>query len=150
MNHPTDFHPDITIEITPRLSQLVIIRKIINSISTTMGFTEKDILQLEMSVDEACSNSILAVQAKEGEAASAKLRLEISIHDKYLKMVIADCGNDFSEHYHKANPFHERTDRTQRGGYGLQIIKTFMDEVHYSHEPEIGNKLILTKYLTSS
>lgn len=119
----------------------------VNSLSNDLGFSEQDAMQLEMAVDEACANSIASIQEKEGDTPETKVRLEISVQQHCLRLAIVDSGNNFREQYEKAVPFHEETDRTRERGYGLQIIKTFMDEVHYIHDPNYGNKLILTKYL---
>ncbi len=147
MNPYWDIQPEIAIEMMPRLSNLVLIRQLINSLSDDLGFPEDDALQLEMAVDEACANSIASIQEKEGTAPVTKVRLEISVQQHCLRLAVVDSGDNFREQYEKAVPFHDNTDRTRQRGYGLQIIKTFMDEVHYIHDPRIGNKLILTKYL---
>lgn len=147
MSHPHEIVPDFTIEIAPKPVNLVLVRQMINSLADNMGLSEECALQLEMAVDEACANAVASIREKEGERSSSKIRLEISALQHCLRVAIADSGDDFREQYEKAAPFDERTDRTRRRGYGLQIIKTFMDEVHYIHDPHIGNKLILTKYL---
>lgn len=150
MSHHWDVEPDISIEIDPRQSNLVLIRKMINSLSEDLGFSEQDALQLEMAVDEACANSIASIQEKEGDPPTTKVRLEISVRQHGLRLVILDSGDNFFEQYKQAVPFQDNTDRTRQRGYGLQIIKTFMDEVDYVHDPNVGNKLILTKYLQSN
>lgn len=149
MSQQWDIQPDISIEVTPRLTNLVLIRKIVNSLAEDLGLSEKHASQLEMAVDEACANSIASIQEKEGDPPETKIRLEISVREHCLRLAIVDLGNCFEEQYKNAVPFHEGTDRTRKRGYGLQIIKTFMDEVHYIHDPNRGNKLILTKYLSN-
>ena len=74
------------------------------------------------------------------------VRIEITLLEQGLKIAVVDRGRDFADHFEKAVPFHDGTDRTRHRGYGLQIIKTCMDEVHYSHETDRGNRLVLTKY----
>ncbi len=150
MNRHWDIQPDFSIEVTPRLSNLVLIRKIVNSLTADLGVSEEHALQLEMAVDEACSNSIVSIREKEGETSITRVRIEISVQEHCLRLAIVDSGNNFREQYERALPFHEGTDRTRDRGYGLQIIKTFMDEVDYIHDPAFGNKLILTKYLRSN
>jgi len=147
MSHQGDLLPDVSLEIAPRLSNLALIRKIVNSLSVYMGFSEDKAMQLEMAVDEACSNSIASIQEKEGDPPQTKVRIEICFHEHCLRLAIIDGGDDFSEEFALAVPFHEHTDRTRKRGYGLQIIKTFVDEAHHVYEPSLGNKLILTKYL---
>ena len=145
MNEAGHAPPDLTLEVPPNPTHLAVVRMMIGLIAEAMGFTETESLQLELSVDEACSNSIAAVQEMEGETAGG-VRIEITLLEQGLKIAVVDRGRDFADHFEKAVPFHDGTDRTRHRGYGLQIIKTCMDEVQYSHETDRGNRLVLTKY----
>lgn len=150
MKKTFDFRPDMILEIAPNAHDLVLVRKMIESVTREIGLKEKEALPIVMAVDEACSNSIYGIKEKEGEQPSSKVRVEVAVRDHCLRIAIKDTGKNYAEFFEKAIPFHPGTDRTRNRGYGLQIIKTFMDEVHYFHEPEIGNQLILTKYLESA
>lgn len=147
MSRGDERQPDIALEIKPELSHLAIIRKIISSIAQQLGFSEKEILQLEMAVDEACANSIEAILKLDCDPDTSRVRIEIVFHPDHLQLTIIDTCQDFIDHFQRAIRFDEQTDRTQKRGYGLRIIKTLMDEVHYIHDPSIGNKLIMMKYL---
>lgn len=146
-NQLKNLRSNISLEFAPDSSNLALIRSTIDFISTQLGYSESESLQLVMAVDEACSNSINAIQEIEGNNVSAYVRVEITICQNCLRLTVIDNGRDFSTHFNKAVPFHEKTIRTKKRGYGLQIIKTLMDEVHYIREPKTENKLILTKYL---
>ncbi|MEW6234799.1 MAG: hypothetical protein AB1656_05375 [Candidatus Omnitrophota bacterium] len=76
-----------------------------------------------------------------------KMVNSLSENEQCFRLAINDGGSDFSKEFAMAVAFHENTDRTRRRGYGLQIIKTFVDEAHHVYEPNLGNKLILTKNL---
>lgn len=143
-------NPDIVLEIKPSLANLAIIRNIINSVSECLGMSCEDTLQFEMAVDEACANSIASILEKEGDTPASFARLQIGIDAHRVCVQVLDTGDCFKEHYENAAPFDDSTDRNRRRGYGLQIIKTFMDEVDYIHEPGTGNRLVLTKYLTGA
>lgn len=146
MNETRHTLPDLTLEVPPHPANLAVVRMMIGLIAEAIGFNETEALELELSVDEACSNSIAAMQETEGEAAAGGVRIEITILEQGLKIAVLDRGRNFADHFERAVPFHEGTDRTRPRGYGLQIIKTCMDEVHYFHEAERGNRLVLTKY----
>ena len=138
--------PDFTIEFVPKANYLVLLRQLMNFLAEYLGFDENEALQLEMCLDEACSNSINAIE--ETGDCSQKIRIEIEIGETSLRIVVIDAGKNFSHHFEKACPLTEDTDLTMRRGYGLKIIKTFMDEVQYIHHPGVGNQLHLTKYLS--
>ncbi len=146
MNHACPTQPAVTLEVPPYPDNLVIVRMMVGLIAEALGFAETETLQLELSVDEACANSIAAMQENGVEETVPGVRVEIAIEERCLQIAIIDRGRNFSEHFERALPFHEGTDRTRKRGYGLQIIKTLMDEVQYIHEAGIGNKLVLTKY----
>lgn len=140
-------NPDVTVEIAARLHHLVHLRHLVYCMAEDLGFSAADATQLEMCVDEACSNSIRAIQDKEGENAKTKVRIDFHFQSNGICITIYDNGSDFSNFFENAEVLTEIFDCKRRRGYGLQIIKTFMDEVRYVHTPEVGNRLRLTKYL---
>ena len=140
-------YSEIAIEFTAQPNMLVVVRQLVNCMAEHGGFSANDAMQLELCVDEACSNSIRAILEKEGPSPVTKVRVEFKLQTTRLCISVHDSGNDFTHHFQKAVAISDNCDMTKRRGYGLQIIKTFMDEVHYVHEPEVGNRLHLTKYL---
>ncbi|MGC9328782.1 MAG: ATP-binding protein [Candidatus Hinthialibacter sp.] len=147
MSASPENQPDLSIEITPRLSNLAMIRRVVNSLSNDLGLSEKEALQVEIAVDEACANSIKSVLENPLLSSEAKIRLEITIRRRRLFLSIFDAGKNLKQVYENAAPIHEKTDRTRIKDCGPHIVKTFMDEVRYIHEPAVGNCLILTKRL---
>lgn len=140
--------PDIAIEIAPNEQYLVILRQLMKCLAEYFGLDCADTAKLEMCVDEACANSINAIQQHALEGRDQKVRIELDIQESCICVIVQDPGDNFSHHFDKASPFGESCDRTRRRGYGLKIIKTFMDEVHYFHDPKSGNQLRLKKFLT--
>ncbi len=138
----------IAIEIDASPQFLVVVRHVINCLAHHLGFSEKETLQLEVCIDEACSNSIQAIREMEGEQPYTKVRVELLIDSECLRVKVHDRGKDFSTKFNKAVPLTDFSDRTKMRGYGLQIIKTLMDDVQYQHQPEFGNSLQLIKYFT--
>ncbi|MDX9755359.1 MAG: ATP-binding protein [bacterium] len=147
MPHPKQ---DISLEITAQPQYLSVIRHFISCLAQELNFSTEEALQLEMCVDEACANSICAIHDKEGPEPKTKVKVDILIDPSSLKITIHDSGKDFSPHFQKALPIDEHTDRTQFRGYGLQIIKTFMDDVQYDRDPAAGNHLHMIKYFSES
>ena len=145
-----DWEPEIAIEFTAHPEFLVIVRHMVGCLAEHAGFSAEDAMQLVLCVDEACSNSIQAIQEKEGSRPKTKVRLVIQNQPTCICFSVHDSGSDFTHHFEKAVALPEGMECAKKRGYGLQIIKTFMDEVHYVHHPEAGNHLRLTKYLPTA
>lgn len=140
--------PDIAIEIAPNARNLSIVRHFIGSLAYDLRFSNEEALQLEMCVDEACANSIEGINKRDGIHSGGCVRIELIVKQDAIHIIIKDGGRDFSQALKKASPLHDFSDRTRRRGYGLQIIKTFMDVVDYVHDPQTGNRLQLVKYFS--
>lgn len=143
---PVNSRP-IVIELPAALDYLVLVRHFICSLAHHMGFDQENVNKIELALDEACSNSVRAIQSREGSHPQTKLRLEIVAAENALEIIVIDNGACFTEHFERSVAMEELVRRCQTRGYGLQIIKTCMDEVQYMHLPEQGNRLVLRKVL---
>ena len=143
------FKPCIAIEIAPNPQFLSLLRRFAGCLARDLGLTEEEALQLELCLDEACANSIEGTLMRTRQFDSPCIRIELSVKTDALEITIRDSGNDFTSAFQKATALHEFTDRTRKRGYGLQIIKTFMDRVQYSYDPVKGNELRFIKFLSN-
>ena len=139
---------DIAIDAQPQI--LVVVRHFVSSLAQDLKLSPEEALQLELCVDEAGANSIQGTNEANGEDSNQLVRIEFKIEPDALHIDVIDFGEDFSHFLDRATPLTEFTDRTRKRGYGLQIIKTFMDEVSYQHDPQAGNRLHLIKYLSQN
>lgn len=113
-------------------------------LARAVGFGEQLLGQIELAVDEACSNVVDHAYAhiEPGD-------MEISCHFDGHEFVIGvrDWGKGFDlEKVAEPDvtaPLAERT----LGGLGLFLIKQMMDRVQYSSDPVQGNKLEMMKML---
>lgn len=137
--------PDIALEIVPKSNYLILLRNLLNCLAQQLQLSDEDSGLLEMCLDEACANSIDAMNRN---GVPHPVRVEVEIKDNCVCFTVCDNGHDYSHHFQQAKPMDNLTDRTKRRGYGLRIIKTLMDEVDYSYDPQMGNRLYLVKYLT--
>lgn len=140
---------DFALEFQARPEYLVLVRSFINCFARQLNLDSENALQLEICLDEACANSVEATQRKGAEIADPLVRIEINLNKKGVEVIVVDDGHDFTHKFQKAVPLTDMSDRTKRRGYGLQIIKSLMDEVSYVHDPEMGNRLSLIKYFRS-
>jgi anti-sigma regulatory factor (Ser/Thr protein kinase) len=141
-------HFDVKIEIPLDATKLAVIRQFINVLALDVGFSYQEALQVEMCVDEACANSIEGTLKNQQSTSIQSVFVSITIEHPELHIVIQDGGEDFTRQFQNAEPLSEVTDRYKKRGYGLQIIKKFMDEVSYVHDPEQGNFLHVVKKIS--
>lgn len=137
----------IRIQFPASTHYLVLIRQFISSLAHELGFLSGDIAKIELALDEACSNSIRAIRALEGESPITWLQLEINVDRRCLAITVRDNGTDFSRQFNSDTPLEDLIGSMRTSGYGLRIIKTCMDEVTYEHQPGAGNFLHLVKYV---
>jgi serine/threonine-protein kinase RsbW len=116
-------------------SYLVHIRAIVADLAGKVGFDEHEIAKIELAVDEACSNVVKHAYAADQkwcwQHRDPEIRLDIRTEGDSLVVEINDHG--------------QRFDFTN--GYGIPIMRRFMDEVQYSSNDQTGNTLRLVKYL---
>jgi anti-sigma regulatory factor (Ser/Thr protein kinase) len=124
---------------------LAYIRSIVTDLAAKIGFPEDEIAKIEMAVDEACSNVLEHAYARDKkwhwQHRDPEIRLDVRTEDGRLVIEINDHGQrvDLSD-YRPAN-IDERIQQMKPGGYGIFIMRNFMDEVQYSSSEATGNTL---------
>ncbi len=130
------------LEIKSDLKNLSLIRDFITEVAGNVGFSDVEVEELRLAVDEACANVIIhgygdsdGVLIISTEFRESKLT--ISIHDqaKQFDPIAAGVGTDIDA------PLDMRT----LGGMGIIMIKQSADTVEYKRGKNGGNTLILTK-----
>ena len=133
------------------VTYLAHIREFIADLALKVGFTEEDVAKIEMSVDEACTNVVEHAYSTgkkwHVQNRNPEIRLAIQADENQLVIEINDHGQhfDFSA-YQPAEP-QTRTQDMHTGGYGIAIMRKFMDEVGFHSSAATGNTLRLVKYL---
>jgi len=94
---------------------------------------------VELAVSEACTN---AIRHTVDADASAMVIVHFRMYETELVVEISDQGSGFEF----AEVVEPAFDQHPEGGYGLYIIKSVMDEVHYTRGEEM-NTLTMKKYL---
>jgi serine/threonine-protein kinase RsbW len=129
------------------------IRAIISDLAHQLGFPEDEVAKIEMAVDEACSNVLEHAYASDKDWSwnrDPKLRLEIHHALDRITILIRDHGQRFDFSDYRPTDILERVLAMHPGGYGVAIMRQFMDEVHYSSNDAEGNTLRMVKYLKKS
>jgi serine/threonine-protein kinase RsbW len=150
-SHTTDaVLKHLKLEISGRYCELSGVRQIITDACRWAGLNESQCAQMEMAVDEACTNII---EHSYGGEASAEnicehaIRLHMKQYRDRIVVEIYDHGTGFD--YSQHHPIHLDqwlTEKRERG-LGLYVITQFVDDVSYERGTRVGNYLRLTKRL---
>ena len=76
-----------------------------------------------------------------------EIRLDVHIEKGKLIIEVNDHGQRFDLASYRPENIDARIQEMKTDGYGISIMRTFMDEVTYSSSDAAGNTLRLVKYL---
>ncbi len=156
MEKPDDIHLNkstgkLLIHTPGHGSYLAYIRTLVGDLARKVGFPEDDVAKIEMAVDEACSNVVKHAYAAKREwrwkRRHPEIRLDVRTEDNRLIIEINDHGQRFDFTAYRPDDIKERLRQMKTSGYGVAIMRQFMDEVHYNSSDADGNTLRLVKYL---
>jgi len=132
------------LKIPNQTDNLELIREFVSRLSTKVGFAADDVDRIQTAVDEACTNVIKHAYEKEGED---HIGIIIKIDYQKLTIMITDQGKGFNPKQIKMPKMDEYLAELRVGGLGIYLMKTLMDEVDYTIQPGVGNKVRMVKYL---
>jgi serine/threonine-protein kinase RsbW len=140
---------DLTLEISSKTELLTEVRKFVTDAAKGFGFPDDDISNIELAVDEACTNIIKHAYRYRPDG---KIRITISLsrtNDRLKKFVIRilDHGVAFDSSKYTVPDMQEYFKRLKPGGLGIVLMRKLMDEVEYDIQPGISNSIQLVKYL---
>lgn len=123
---------------------LEVIREFINSLAVKGGFGGEISDQITLAVDEACTNVI-----KHAHKYDARRMIDIAVrlNKEKIEIDISDKGKGFDISKLQKPNLEKYMHEAKIGGLGIQLMKTLMDEVNYSFNPGVKNKVTLVKYL---
>lgn len=127
---------------TSHLEQLGEIAAFVENAASACGLNEKQMYDVQMAVDEACSNVI-----EHAYAGRSNGRIEIVCEErgKELVVTIRDYGKPFDpKQVAKPNTKAPLSDRNI-GGLGLYFMYKLMDRVEFDFSSGQGNRLMMTK-----
>ncbi|HUJ09272.1 MAG TPA: ATP-binding protein [Verrucomicrobiae bacterium] len=132
-------------------SYLIYIRAIVADLASKIGFDEHEVAKIEIAVDEACSNVVKHAYAGGQEwrwqHGDPEIRLDVRTEGDCLVIEITDHGQRFDFANYRPAEIDGHLREMVSGGYGIPIMRRFMDEVQYSSNDQTGNTLRLVKYL---
>jgi anti-sigma regulatory factor (Ser/Thr protein kinase) len=108
----------------------------------TAGFDDRALYEIQLAVDEACANAVHhAYQGMD----PGEIEVSCLLDEQGLIIQVRDWGRGFvPENVEEPDvdaPLEERT----LGGLGLFLVRQVMDDVEFTFDPEVGNRLRMTK-----
>lgn len=128
------------IELKANLASIPQIRDMLGEIMASSKFSQREILEAQLAVEEACTN--IALYAYPSSDGTVDVTFEVN--GDGLIIDIEDSGLPFDAVRHKAElPSGEAKDR-KIGGLGIYLIKRLMNDISYQRK-DGKNMLRLTK-----
>ncbi|MGB7572197.1 MAG: ATP-binding protein [Methanothrix sp.] len=114
------------------MDQIPQIKESIGEIMNESGFSHREVLEVQLAVEEACANIVLHAY----EVRTGFIYVSFSVEKDKFKIMIEDDGPPFDPTRHKTL---HRTNRNDVdgpvGGWGIGLIRKLMDEITYERLP---------------
>ena len=139
-------HIKKTLAVNSKTEKLSEIRNFVAEHAKNAGLTQKEIDDIILAVDEACTNIIKHAYKSfpDGE-----IVIELEYNSKKFTIKLIDHGSSFDPDT-IPDPDLQKYYRQRRvGGLGLYLMKTLMDDVEYVSVPGKYNQVLLSKNLSS-
>ncbi|MBI9050067.1 MAG: GAF domain-containing protein [Anaerolineaceae bacterium] len=127
-----------------KYNQLRLICEFVNAFAEEAGFSENDLYQISLAVDEACSNIIEHAYGAEDRG---NIECSCSFVSSVLTITLRDDGQPFSPDDVPKPNIHAPLKQRKGHGLGYFFIQKIMDDVIYSPNDGNGNLLVLRKKL---
>ena len=123
---------------------LIRISQVVEEFANEAGLDESATYDVELAVDEACSNII--EHAYEGEEGKGEIHCECDVIEDGLRVIIYDQGKSFNLDNIPIIDLDTPLEEVEAGGAGIYLMHKLMDQVEYDSGTEAGNRLILIKH----
>ena len=123
---PTTTH---TLTIPSSTRFLEDVREFVTTHAESAGFSEMDVEQLKMAVDEACTNVIEHAYEGKGEQ---PIDIAVIIQKDKLTVRIRDKGKKFDRATYQEPDLAKYAKMKKSGGFGVHLMHRLMDEVKYN------------------
>lgn len=133
-----------TIQVPSSTRNLAIIREFIARVGEQSGLSERALGELELAVDEACTN---VIEHAYGHDSTKEVVIRAMFDEEEIRIEVIDTGRGFEPDQIESLEVDELVEKRRTGGLGMRLMKTLMDEVHYELEPGKKNELIMIKKL---
>ena len=123
-------------------SDLKRIRRFVGEVGGALGIPERELYELELAVDEACTSVI-----EHGyRGVGGKIEIEIQGLNGGVQVVIRDWGEPFDPDSIPVPDVSAPLEERPVGGVGLFLMRRVMSQVQFAFDPQRGNTLTMTKH----
>jgi anti-sigma regulatory factor (Ser/Thr protein kinase) len=122
------------------------IREFIAGMATEAGIDPHEIDNIELAVDEACTNVIEHGYAPDDINKELTIRLEIDTSK--LVLTVIDRARPFNILHYEPRDINDLKSEGKDGGLGIRLIKHIMDDIDYQTKDDGQNELTMTKYFS--
>ena len=124
---------------------LEIVGKFVSQMAKIAGFRDEDVSNIELAVDEACTNVVLHAYEKDD---SQSYSVTCMFDDVYLSIEVKDRGQPFNFNAVPEPDVQASIENREVGGLGIYLIRQIMDEVTYNQEPDGLKRLFMKKKIS--
>jgi len=126
------------------------VREFVTDRAISFGFGDKEVSEITLAVDEACTNVIRHAYKGNPEA---KFEVRVLASGIEFEIVVRDWGASFKPEEVPVPDIKDRMKRHKAGGLGIFLMRKLMDTVEYHAEDpargdrETANEVRLVRYL---
>lgn len=127
------------------------LREFACGVAQALGFTEQQVNEIEICVDEACTNAIEHAYVKTFERDFANNEKDIYIEMTFMgngltvRVIDHGCGAEGGTHP-RIRSLEEYIERDQFRGLGFYLMHKYMDRVTVHTSPGRGTTIEMTKF----
>jgi serine/threonine-protein kinase RsbW len=126
-----------------RFASLAGIREFVGKLAAQAGLSKKGIYEVQLAVDEACSNII---EHGYGENHAGDIECYCEIDPKGVTIKLRDWAPPYTPGEVPEPDLNIPLEKLKLRGAGLVLIHKLMDQVAYVDYPDGGNQLTLVKF----
>jgi len=127
--------------------QLGAIRQFVAETARSLGADERAIRDLQLAVDEICSNVMAHGYAGKGGEIEVTVERTVERAGPSIRAVVRDWGRAFDPEQAPAPNLDLPLEERSLGGLGLYLVRQVMDEVRFVFDTERGNTVTMVKRL---
>lgn len=131
----------VVVRVPARLESIRPVMSLVSDLAQRARLSDQAIFQCRLALDEACMNIIRHAYAEQPEG-----EIEVSVEIGHGQCVISltDFGAPYDPSEVPQPQLDASIDEMRPGGLGLYLMRTVMDEVHYTSGPH-SNCLVMVK-----
>ncbi len=128
-----------------RTDNLLEVRDFVSDAARQFGFSDEDVANIVLAVDEACTNIIKHAYQY---APDKEIMVSIIRNNGAFEVKIQDSGKNFDPNVLQPPDLRQNLSHHRRGGLGVYLMKKLMDKVEYNFTAGKSNEVSLVKYLS--